>query len=197
MTPPRRWQRGLRHRAQLRSRHTGLRLADGSTKPISQIQQGDRVAGVDQTTGGNTAGTVSWGHEHADTALSDVTVRIADGGESAIRTTPRPTPSGASIRTGGWTPTTCVPGTLRTEDGRTGVVIAVRSYTGLRQMYDLTVDEVHTYYVVAGTAAVLVHNVDCLGRKVNWLSTARLGTLAMNYRRSLPLSPRGTSPSPR
>jgi len=37
-------------------------------------------------------------------------------------------------------------------------VAAVRNYTGARDMRDLTVDEIHTYYVIVGDAPILVHN---------------------------------------
>jgi hypothetical protein len=40
------------------------------------------------------------------------------------------------------------------------VVIGVHTFTGQQQMRDLTVAQVHTYYVLAGTTPVLVHNVD-------------------------------------
>ncbi|MFJ8583011.1 hypothetical protein [Micromonospora sp. NPDC093277] len=35
---------------------------------------------------------------------------------------------------------------------------AVTSYTGAKVMHDLTIDDIHTYYVLAGTTPVLVHN---------------------------------------
>jgi len=47
---------------------------------------------------------------------------------------------------------------LRTADGGTAVVAAVHNHTGAKDMRDLTVEQVHTYYVVAGNVPVLVHN---------------------------------------
>jgi hypothetical protein len=47
---------------------------------------------------------------------------------------------------------------LHSADGRSSVVTAVRHYSQMSPVYDLTVDDVHTYYVDAGTIAVLVHN---------------------------------------
>jgi hypothetical protein len=38
------------------------------------------------------------------------------------------------------------------------MVTAVKVWTGLKWMRDLTVDDIHTYYVVAGNTPVLVHN---------------------------------------
>src|SRR6185503_20925481 len=43
----------------------------------------------------------------------------------------------------------------------TVTVTRVTSVAGTRYMRDLTVAEIHTYYVLAGTTPVLVHNFDC------------------------------------
>jgi hypothetical protein len=52
--------------------------------------------------------------------------------------------------------------TLHTDRGGSATVVAVRNFAdgGGRDMRDLTVADVHTYYVVAGDAPVLVHNCD-------------------------------------
>ena len=42
-------------------------------------------------------------------------------------------------------------------------VIAARNYTGERDMRDLTIDTVHTYYVMAAGVPVLVHNTGPCG----------------------------------
>ena len=49
---------------------------------------------------------------------------------------------------------------LQTSSGTWVQATAVRHYMGSGRVYDLTIDTVHTFYVVAGTAAVLVHNCD-------------------------------------
>jgi guanyl-specific ribonuclease Sa len=41
---------------------------------------------------------------------------------------------------------------------RHATVIATRHYTALQATYNLTINNVHTYYVEAGTTPVLVHN---------------------------------------
>lgn len=48
--------------------------------------------------------------------------------------------------------------TLRTSAGIHVQITAVTHYTKRQQTYDLTVDDVHTYYVLAGATPVLVHN---------------------------------------
>ena len=49
-------------------------------------------------------------------------------------------------------------------DGATTEIDAVRQYTQIRRVHNLTVDGIHTYYVLAGDEAVLVHNASpCFG----------------------------------
>ena len=47
---------------------------------------------------------------------------------------------------------------LRTADGATVTVAAVRARTEITRAYNLTVAEQHTYYVFAGDVPILVHN---------------------------------------
>jgi hypothetical protein len=47
---------------------------------------------------------------------------------------------------------------LRSADGAHPVVTEVAHYAQVRPVYDLTIDGVHTYYVLAGNTPVLVHN---------------------------------------
>ncbi len=47
-------------------------------------------------------------------------------------------------------------------NGKTIILVAAHTYTSPDQAaYNLTVDSVHTYYVVPGEASVLVHNSAC------------------------------------
>ncbi|MEV6488452.1 polymorphic toxin-type HINT domain-containing protein, partial [Actinoplanes sp. NPDC051633] len=48
--------------------------------------------------------------------------------------------------------------TVVTTDGSTLAVAAVKPYSQRQRVYNLTVDDIHTYYVFAGTTPVLVHN---------------------------------------
>ena len=51
---------------------------------------------------------------------------------------------------------------LLTGDGATVTVVAVTTVTGTKLMRDLTIADIHTYYVIAGTTPVLVHNCNPL-----------------------------------
>lgn len=45
--------------------------------------------------------------------------------------------------------------------GRQLTVVGVRNFAGDKRMHDLTVADIHTYYVLADDEPVLVHNNDC------------------------------------
>jgi hypothetical protein len=53
--------------------------------------------------------------------------------------------------------------TLRTPEGRQVRIASLRVYEQVLTAYNLTVDGVHTYYVVAGDTPVLVHNSGSCG----------------------------------
>ncbi|MFF1615239.1 Hint domain-containing protein [Amycolatopsis sp. NPDC058278] len=50
---------------------------------------------------------------------------------------------------------------LATPGGGRIDVRAIHRYNAVNRTYNLTVDSVHTYYVVAGNTSVLVHNTNC------------------------------------
>lgn len=56
---------------------------------------------------------------------------------------------------------------LRTSVGRSVRVLKVRRYTEPQSVNNLTVANLHTYYVVAGAASVLVHNT-CATRSIGY-----------------------------
>jgi hypothetical protein len=51
--------------------------------------------------------------------------------------------------------------TLLTDDGTTAIVTANHPFTKHARTYNLTVEGLHTYYVLAGQTPVLVHNSSC------------------------------------
>ena len=51
--------------------------------------------------------------------------------------------------------------TLRTVDGSTVTVKGNRPFSQSARTYNLTVESLHTYYVLAGETPVLVHNSNC------------------------------------
>ncbi|MFJ2778805.1 ricin-type beta-trefoil lectin domain protein [Kitasatospora sp. NPDC087315] len=137
---------------------TPVLMADGSTKPIAEIKTGDRVEAADQWTatdeGGRTV-TATWAHN--DDNLVDLSVTTGSV-TSTIKTTSNHPFWDQTDHT--WVPAgDLVTGhSLTTTTGESVVVTAVHSVRGEARMYNLTVAELHTYYVLAGTMPVLVHN---------------------------------------
>nr|GID81243.1 hypothetical protein Ade03nite_01670 [Actinoplanes derwentensis] len=154
---------------------TRVLMADGTTKPIAEVELGDEVKTTDPETGETTSQPVTVLHHNLDTELADVTVSdtpsnvTAETGEGkGGRSTRGPTVLKTTGNHPFWDDTAkqwvgagdLEPGksTLLTADGATVHVTAVRTFTGAKRMLDLTVDVIHTYYVLAGTEPVLVHN---------------------------------------
>jgi hypothetical protein len=132
---------------------TRVLLADGRTEPIADIRVGDKVLATDPRTGVTGAEPVTALHENLDTDFADVTIN----GDQAVRTTQHHPFWNATTQS--WTDA----GDLRPGDallGRAGsaTVTRVERYTGARTMHNLTVADLHTYYVIAGGTPVLVHN---------------------------------------
>ncbi|NUT21474.1 MAG: hypothetical protein HOV77_20045, partial [Hamadaea sp.] len=135
-------------------------MADGSTKAIKDVKVGDKVLATDPATGENTARVVTLLHKNTDSDLADVTVRDTKTGKASTVHTTQHHPFW-SVAAKDWVDASALkPGDrLRDVAGRTTqIVVAVKTWTGLADMRDLTVAEVHTYYVLAGAAPVLVHN---------------------------------------
>ncbi|MCW3844736.1 HINT domain-containing protein [Micromonospora yasonensis] len=135
-------------------------MADGTTKRIEDIKIGDVVLATDPETGLTVAKRVTYLHLNQDWDLAEVTVHDSVTGETEVLKTTWHHPfwnasedawvDAADLKPGTW---------LRDDEGKeTQQVVAVRTWTGLQQMHDLTIADIHTYYVVAGTTPVLVHN---------------------------------------
>lgn len=139
---------------------TRVLMADGTTKPISQIRPGDQVQAEDPTTGQRGARMVTAQWIHTDTVLD---LRTSAG----VITTTEDHPF--------WNQTThtyqradaLTPGDhLRTPTATTQVRGLVPGTTRTATAYNLTVDHLHTYYVLAGNSQVLVHNSGGCGEVV-------------------------------
>ncbi|MEV4349465.1 RHS repeat-associated core domain-containing protein [Actinoplanes sp. NPDC049596] len=130
---------------------TPVLLADGTTKPIEKVQPGDTVKAFEKAAKQVTH-TI---RTDDDKQFVDVSV----GGAKITTTAHHPFWSetrqkwvdAGDLRKGE---------VLRTAAGTYVQVSAVRSYEHEEKTYDLTVDGLHTYYVLAGATSVLVHNCD-------------------------------------
>ncbi|MFB7950157.1 polymorphic toxin-type HINT domain-containing protein [Kitasatospora phosalacinea] len=138
---------------------TQVLMGDGTTKPIADLTAGDQVEAANPDTGvdqGARTVTATWINHDDD--LVDLTVQTGDGTDQPLHTTSKHPFWDATTHT--WTPAAeLAPGDeLTTNTGTHVQVKAVVSTPGAADRYNLTVTELHTYYVLAGNSPVLVHN---------------------------------------
>jgi RHS repeat-associated protein len=154
---------------------TPVLMADGSAKPIGDIKLGEKVAATEPSTGVTVAQPVTALHVNLDRDLTDVVVRPVnegDGGRSTRGPTEATTAPTTTLQTTQnhpfWDVTAQAwveakdlkvgESTLTGPDGELLLVTGVHNFTGTSAMRDLTVNSIHTYYVMAGETPVLVHN---------------------------------------
>ena len=63
-------------------------MADGTTRPITDINIGDQVVATDPVTGTSLPKPVTQLHRNTDHELTDVQVRTSDGTSTVVETTP-------------------------------------------------------------------------------------------------------------
>ncbi|MER5807263.1 ricin-type beta-trefoil lectin domain protein [Streptomyces sp. NPDC002033] len=149
---------------------TAILMADGSTKQIADLQVGDKVVATDPETG--------------ETVTKDVTATIQGQGTKNLVEITVDTDGNAGTATELITATDKHPfwavdlakwidatdlqigQWLRVSNGAHVQISAIkRSTTPNTTVYNLTVADLHTYYVLAGATPVLVHN--CGGALLN------------------------------
>ncbi|MDX2564918.1 SpvB/TcaC N-terminal domain-containing protein [Streptomyces sp. TX20-6-3] len=138
---------------------TRVVMADGTHKPIGRVRIGDTVTATDPVTG--------------ETGPRTVTALITGEGEKNLVEITVTAPGGqpgkvvATDNHPFWAPEPgkwlyakeIVPGMLlQTGNGSYTQVSAVRAWSQHKRVHNLTIDDLHTYYVLAGETAVLVHN---------------------------------------
>ncbi|MFI9163439.1 polymorphic toxin-type HINT domain-containing protein [Kitasatospora aureofaciens] len=153
-------------------------MADGQQKPIEQIKIGDDILATDPQTGetGHKAVTAVTETPN-DEDFTDLSFQEApDQGSSQSAQRPTLTTTWHhpfwSLTNQRWTEASELRAgeELRKPDGTAATVAAVRNYHQKVFTYNLTVADLHTYYVVAGNTPVLVHNADGKGEAcgVRW-----------------------------
>ncbi|MGH3713695.1 MAG: polymorphic toxin-type HINT domain-containing protein [Micromonosporaceae bacterium] len=136
---------------------TKVRMAGGKTKPISKIKPGDKVYATDPQTGEKGTRTVTATWAHLDTLLD---LKLAGG--KRITTTENHPFWNATDRA--WQRADQLdPGDkLTTANGRTLAVLGIdRESATVGFAYNLTIDDIHTYFV--NGAGILVHNTCPIG----------------------------------
>nr|MDT0661638.1 polymorphic toxin-type HINT domain-containing protein [Micromonospora sp. DSM 115978] len=131
---------------------TPVLMADGTTKPISKIKIGDEVLAADPETGeqGPRRVTHLWIHD-------DTVVNLEIDGATVITTEDHPFWNDTDRQ---WQPADALdPGdALLTANGERAPVGRMNDLNRTLSVYNLTVTDIHTYYVLAGNTPVLVHN---------------------------------------
>ncbi|MFD8717936.1 RHS repeat-associated core domain-containing protein [Streptomyces sp. NPDC059629] len=133
--------------------------ARGTSVALKDVQVGDRVLATDPLIGKTRPEKVQAVLKTlTDTDFTDLTVATG-GGSGHLLTSTQHHPywdvtrarwlDATDLRTGD---------ALRLPDGRTARIVHVRDYTGHIVTYNLTVQDLHTYYVMVGATPVLVHN---------------------------------------
>ncbi|WP_157890779.1 polymorphic toxin-type HINT domain-containing protein [Mycolicibacterium goodii] len=152
-------------------------LADGTSRPISQLRVGDRVWSTDPVSGHSGPQSVQAVLVNHDTDLLDLTITNNAGESSVINTTsghPFYSPTRAHSTISGLAATTTPtqaygPGWTEAKDLRPGDALytpnnaaaqveTTTPVTGTADMWDLTIETTHTFYITTPTASVLVHN---------------------------------------
>ncbi|MEU1517289.1 polymorphic toxin type 27 domain-containing protein [Streptomyces sp. NPDC005811] len=132
---------------------TKVATADGS-KPIEDIEVGDKVWSLDQATGRKSLQPVLKLFHRAVDEL--IRVRTADGSVEATDT------HRFWVVERGWVEARDLSAgdTFQTQDGGTERVLGTSVVKGSVKVFNFEVEKTHTYYVYAGPTPVLVHN-DC------------------------------------
>ncbi|MCX5261752.1 polymorphic toxin-type HINT domain-containing protein [Streptomyces canus] len=140
---------------------TDVFMADGTTKDIEDVKVGDEVWATDPETGETKAGEVTrLISTENDKKFNEISVATDQGIEKLTATYEHPFWSPSEQR---WVEAhELAPGmTLLTDDRRTAIVTGNRAFAHHARTYNLTIEGLHTYYVLAGKTPVLVHNAGC------------------------------------
>lgn len=146
---------------------TQVLMADGTTKAIKDVKIGDEVLATDPETGKTkpekvTAEIKGVGLKHLVRVTVDVDGKQGSKTASVTATDQHPfwVPElgewldATDLRAGEW---------LSTGSGARVQITAVKRWTALTAtVHNLTVGELHTYYVVSGRTPVLVHNCNLI-----------------------------------
>ena len=141
---------------------TRVQLAGGSSKPISLVAVGDRVLATDPESGRTEAHPVTKVIE--GTGQKDLVELTVDTDGAAGNATGKLKATAnhpfwvADLRSWVDAEDVTVGAALRNPDGSTVEVIGVREWTAPQQVFNLSVDEIPTYYALAEDSPVLVHN---------------------------------------
>jgi hypothetical protein len=131
-------------------------MADGSARPIETLRPGDEVLATDPETDGTSGEKVTAKIEGVGDKIL-IVITVEGGGDTITATDKHPFWVESKVT---WVDAARLhPGDLLiAPDGSRVRVLAVAAYGARAAVHNLTVANLHTYYVLAGTTPVLVHN---------------------------------------
>ncbi|MFI1602372.1 DddA-like double-stranded DNA deaminase toxin [Streptomyces griseofuscus] len=155
---------------------TKVLMADGHEKKIKDIKPGDKVEAADPETGKNSSRTV----EKLITTKHDkdfATITIRNRGKSSKITATVTHPFWVTSEHA-WIDASGLKAGMRlhSASGAAVTITAVRIWHHEHLTHDLTVAVTHTYYVLAGTTPVLVHNCNPLDSVADELAGSKITT---------------------
>ncbi|MFI8085385.1 polymorphic toxin-type HINT domain-containing protein [Kitasatospora sp. NPDC086009] len=138
---------------------TGVLMADGTQRPIERIRTGEMVTATDPVNGitgpQRVEATI---YTPDDREFTSLTIAAPNGPPETITSTSHHSYWSESSHTWRDAVNLAVGDLLRTSDGRTAPIISTRHWSSFQPAYNLTISNLHTYYVFAGSTPVLVHN---------------------------------------
>lgn len=138
-------------------------MADGTTKRIDEIEVGDEIANSDPDNG---RAERLQQHEVVAVIVTDEDKEYVDvvvstpHGDQTVRTTAHHEFYDAGAKEWVHASSLELGDLLQTPGDGRAVVEGGKPYTATMRTYNLTVEGVHTYYVLAGTTPILVHNAN-------------------------------------
>ncbi|MEU7115625.1 polymorphic toxin-type HINT domain-containing protein [Streptomyces sp. NPDC046182] len=159
---------------------TKVEMADGSTKNIEDVEVGDTILTTDVETGENAEKQVlETIRTEDDKDFTEITVATGDSLSSIVATDTHPfwVPElgewvqAGDLQTGQW---------LRTSAGTHVQITALSYYTKRQRTHDLSIEDIHAYYVLAEATPLLVHNCDPLVTHANSLQP-KAGKKSVQY----------------
>lgn len=141
---------------------TQVLMADGTTKPIEDVKIGDKVLATDPTTGRTEVKAVTAkisGKGLKNLVRITLSIEVEGKKKSASVTATAGHPFWVP-ELGGWVNATGLAVGERLDTSADAVIhiTDVDRWTQSATVYNLTVGDIHTYYVLAGSIPVLVHN---------------------------------------
>ncbi|WP_159025290.1 RHS repeat-associated core domain-containing protein [Streptomyces pluripotens] len=157
---------------------TKVVMGSGKAKPIGKIKVGDKVQAADPENGKHQgARTVQHVWINHDHDLLDLTIRTKDGHTATLHTTANHPFWDDTTHT--WVPAGALHhgDALNTPTNHHAYVITTHVTPGAANRWNLTVQQLHTYYVLAGQTPVLVHNTCSSNAKILGENMEAAGTV--------------------